>query len=59
MAKTAVDLRGVDTGETVEMNLRDLRFMLKMVVATCDGNFQPTVMKDWTLKVMGQLPKEA
>ena len=59
MATKTMDMRGVDTGETVEMNLRDLRFMLKMVVATCNGNFQPEAMKDWTVKVLGQLPKEA
>jgi hypothetical protein len=57
MAKTTLDIRGEDTGATVEMNLRDLRFMLNMVVATCNGNFQPDAMKEWTLKVLGQLPK--
>ena len=59
MSTRTFDLRGEDTGETVVLNKRDFRFYLEMVVATCDGNFGPTQMKEWTLTTLAQVLEKA
>lgn len=56
-AKT-VDLRGHDDGSTIELNARDLRFFLRMVIATCDGNFDAAALKPWAGKILAQCPQE-
>jgi hypothetical protein len=53
--KTTIDLRGEDDGSEVTLNKRDLVFMLRMMSATCDGNFNAKAMKDWVAKVLKEV----
>lgn len=50
-----LDLRGEDDGSVVELNKRDLLFMLRMVCATCAGNFDPKTMQEWAANTIAQI----